>query len=67
MIKNIYVIFKERYEYAVTHTVYWSEKIEGPFLPEEAKELVENLREAKRLGNVKDIIVLNYLGVEKDL
>ena len=58
MEKKNWVAFKERYEYAVTKNVFWSDKLQGPFSDEELSEVLSNLREVKRLGDVKGIKVL---------
>ena len=56
---NIYIAYKTRYEYPATKSVVWAQKLEGPF--SDATKVVEtlsDLREVKRLGDVKDIKVL---------
>jgi len=63
MEKKNWVSFKEKYEYASTKNILWSDKLQGPFSDEELPEVLSNLREAKRTGDVKDIRAL----VEKDV
>lgn len=58
MEKKNWVSFKEKYEYASTKNILWSDKLQGPFSDEELSEVLSNLREVKRLGDVKGIKVL---------
>ena len=54
-----YIAYKVKETYPITNTVYWTQKLDGPFTDSvKLDEALNNLREAKRRGDVKNIMLL---------